>query len=120
MHTELNDNPIRDNQPIFIRSGEGQINDSILSGIFREMFRRAVPVVKFYEGDLFHDALWIKANIAGPSEDRQGFYYGVRDTGTSIGFDESLVSYSNKITYYVVLTQTERDAWFVQFIPTSV
>lgn len=49
---------------------------------FGELVKLAIPHIKHYHSDLFHDAVWLENNMSGESF---AFYWSVSDTGTSIG-----------------------------------
>lgn len=69
----------------------------IQSNVFGELVKIASPVLDFHHADLFHDAVWLQDFVKAPTF----FFYGVRDTGTSIGTDLDLVSIGNPDVYRV-------------------
>lgn len=56
---------------------------TILAAVFKHMYRLSKPVLQHFEGDLFHDALWLHANVTGPGV----IFYGFNNSGTAIDFD---------------------------------
>lgn len=82
--------------------------------LFGELARRAVPVVRTYLSDLYHDTEWIRENVTGPTE----FLYMVRYNGTHIGSiaeaAERQASTEPRVLYHVALT-VERGMWRVTF-----
>jgi hypothetical protein len=66
--------------------------------------------VQHYQGDYYHDALWIERHV--PAHVGRGvtfsFYYGARDTGTSIGDDFALVAIGNEHVWEVQITCKDR------------
>lgn len=87
----------------------------ILSHLFAEMVKRAIPVVQAYHGDLFHDAEWLRANVKGECD----FWFMVRSNGTNIGESavtmEHISSSESRVLYHVSLTHGRLDAWTVTF-----
>lgn len=69
------------------------------SAIFGQLVTFAIPHVQHYVGDLFHDATWLNEHIPrlDPNDPHATFefYFGWRDTGTSIGTDFTPTRYSN-------------------------
>lgn len=53
-----------------------------------ELAKLAMPVLRAYHSDLYHDALWIHEHVKG---DAIEFFYSFNDTGTCIGTDSALV-----------------------------
>jgi len=58
---------------------------SIRARLFGELVKRATPVVKEYESDLFHDANWLTQHVNGPCT----FDWLVRDSGTNISLTDA-------------------------------
>lgn len=54
---------------------------TICSTVFGRMLDIAQDTLKAYRSDLFHDAIWLQANLTGP----MSFDWIVRDSGTHIG-----------------------------------
>jgi hypothetical protein len=77
------------------------------AAVFAELVTLSRPIVSHYLSDLYHDALWLSRNLTGSDTT---FYYGLRETGTSIGFDADLVGAHNvalyRIRVYVVDGET--------------
>lgn len=66
----------------------GQFNSHLGCNIFGFLAETAGPILRHYHSDLYHDALFIQHlvdewDLKEPVE----FYWGVRDTGTSISHD---------------------------------
>lgn len=83
--------------------------DSVRAAIFGVLVRLATDRVEAYQSDLYHDAIWLKANVSGPTL----FFYGVRDTGTNIAHPEGeeLVRQWNETTWRVEVTRTDHGKW---------
>jgi len=93
-----------------------ELSNSILHGVFGEMVKRATPVIKFYHGDLFTDAEWLRRNVTGPTS----FEFCVRTSGTGIGESAPItadLNEGNAFLYRVTLTEKE-GAWSVRFALT--
>lgn len=117
----VTDEVIVDALPIDHGSTEDLTSTLAHSQLFGQMVVLAQPVIAHYHGDLYNDAMWIHKHL--PAQLPQGgwpipadqdhsvfiFYYGVRDTGTSIGTDLDLVSYNNPNVYmFTVRRDTSR------------
>ena len=76
------------------------------SMIFEKMMDLALPIVKHYRSDLFHDALWLKA-IPDKSI---VFYYTVRETGTWISTTDDGLNRGDA-TYRITVTRAANDNW---------
>lgn len=68
---------------------EGQVPKS---GLFEALLNQTLPVVKHYRCDYYHDAMWISHHVPRVLEEGESFtfYYGARETGTSIQSDLKL------------------------------
>ena len=96
---------------------DDNITSAVKALMFGELVKLAIPVVKHYQSDLFHDALWIE-KLTGPAE----FYFIVRTWGTHIGTDFDIVKAitngnqndENMKAYKVNLTCEDR-TWYVRF-----
>lgn len=91
---------------------QDQASEQIRAFVFGELFKLAVPYLRSYTSDLYHDATWIKTWVKGPTT----FYWGVRKTGTSIGTDETYVSIGNEKVYRITLIREGR-AWYLDITP---
>lgn len=60
------------------------LDDSDCARVFGELLRLAEGNVKAYTSDLYHDAMWLRENVAG--KPGTSFYYGVRESGTSLAW----------------------------------
>jgi hypothetical protein len=80
---------------------------SVKGLLFAKLAEKAVPIVKHYLGDLYHDAAWLDAHVTGPCT----FYYSVRLTGTSIGENASLVEIGAYKMWRVTLDHTASGFW---------
>lgn len=90
--------------------GKEYDSDVLPQRIFGHLVRLAAPVVKEYHGDLYHDAMWVKETISGPTE----FLFLVRHSGTHIGPSAQLMFDSlstNAVLYRVSLSVDERGRW---------
>lgn len=81
--------------------------ESVRAALFGVLVALAGDRVKHYRSDFYHDAIWVKTNVSGPT----GFFFAVADTGTEIGFDEALVRQIRPVAWRVELTRTERGKW---------
>lgn len=103
--------PIPTAETTFLRYDEDMSEstlDSVRAALFGVLVELAQSRVKHYQSDLYHDAIWIKANVSGPT----GFFYGVRESGTDIRPDDvDLVRKYNPHTWRVELTRTDRGKW---------
>lgn len=80
---------------------------SIRPLLFGQLVERAVPIVKEYHSDLYHDAQWIEKHVTGELT----FLFVAREWGTYIGFPE----------FYATLVEARvfRDtdkAWLVSLV----
>lgn len=80
--------------------------ESAKARIFGELVRLAAPVLSRYHSDLYYDAKWLDENITRPCV----FYYGVRDSGTHIGNDRSLIEKHSDVFYIMILCK--EDGWW--------
>ncbi len=87
--------------------------------IFGHLVRLAAPVVKEYHGDLFHDALWVRDNINGPTE----FLFCVRHSGTNLGPNAQLMFDGlshDAVLYRLSLSVDERGRWTLRIYVLGV
>lgn len=82
--------------------------ESIRARVHGELVKLASPVVQHYQSDLYHDASWLQKYLTEETVFPWAFFYGVRDTGTSIGTDLDLVRYSNTFVYRVTVSNDGR------------
>jgi len=61
------------------------LSESDSPKVFGELLKLASGIVKAYGSDLFHDAVWLYRNV--PGTPGVAFYYGVRESGTSLSRD---------------------------------
>lgn len=54
---------------------------AVLPLLFGQMVKRAIPVVREYHSDLYHDAHWLAQHVTGETE----FDFLVRTSGTNLG-----------------------------------
>lgn len=104
------------NTEIVRLAGWGPYEDvasSILPRMFGELLQRAEGVVVEYQSDLYHDAQWLRDNLAETRE----FDFVVRHSGTSIGPMARVVKEINRdaILYHVSVDADERGQWFATF-----
>lgn len=52
------------------------------SKVFGELVKLASPVLAAYHSDLYHDAIWLEANLKGVE---LTFFFGFDESGTNIG-----------------------------------
>jgi hypothetical protein len=79
-------------------TGRTEIGDIDRAETFGRLIGITRPILAFYCSDLYHDARWIHDNVTGPDVT---FYFGVRESGTSIGFDHALVKAYNVAVYRI-------------------
>lgn len=94
----------------FLRYGSGddaEYIESVRAALFGELVKLATPLVEHYHGDVYHDAIWVQANVTGPME----FFFGADDCGTAIGTDLGYVAMSRKQVWHVNLTRDYRFKW---------
>lgn len=94
---------------------------SILAHLFGQMVKRATPVVHSYQGDLFHDAEWLRKYVTGECE----FFWMVRECGTNLGesaiVQEEISSTEPRVLYHVALRDANgRNKWEVTFTEVVV
>jgi hypothetical protein len=90
-----------------IASGETDM-ESIRARVHGELVQLAIPVLKLYHSDLYRDAVWMQKYVTEETPTPYHFFFGVRNTGTSIGTDLTLVRYGNTAVYCVTLVQAQR------------
>jgi len=74
---------------------------------FGELAKLAIPAMKAYQSDLFHDAKWIADYVNGPMR----FFWGFDEAGTDMNDRLAGVSRDNK--FCVIISQDERENWYV-------
>lgn len=84
-----------------------EISDSARALLFGKLLELVADTVKFYLSDFYHDAQWIGEHVKGSDVE---FFFAFRESGTSIGFDQKLVSYLNDATYRVRVYVAENGA----------
>lgn len=85
---------------------------SIRAKVFGHMVELSRDRVKFYQSDLFHDALWLKEEMIGP----MSFEWVVRESGTHIGDICRYVKdydFSNCVRYRLVVREDEKSRWIL-------
>lgn len=85
---------------------------SIRAKVFGHMVELSRDRVKFYQSDLFHDALWLKEEMIGP----MSFEWVVRESGTHIGDICRYVKdddFSNCARYRLVVREDEKSRWIL-------
>lgn len=99
-------------------TGWGTFEDlegNIRALLFDQLLERALPVVKEYRSDLFHDAMWLREHL---TSERLEFDFMVRHSGTNIGTSASIQAEigpgAGAILYRVRLLE-ERGAWSATF-----
>lgn len=63
------------------------IDGGVPQRAFAELLKIAIPVVKDYHSDIFHDAVWLHDNVTDDST--LTFVYVVRENGTHLTLDAS-------------------------------
>lgn len=90
-----------------------ELKDSIRPRLFGEMVKRAIPVVKEYHSDLFHDVHWLEENVTGETT----FDFLVRTSGTNLGESARImqeIGAPGGVMYRVTLRCVGRE-WMVDF-----
>lgn len=80
---------------------------STLALAFGHLMNLAVPVVKQFRSDWYHDALW----LAEWGSDPAPFFFVVRESGTLIGRDERLLLSQVGKAYKVTIALGDRNWW---------
>lgn len=86
--------------------------DSIRARISGELVQMAIPVLKSYFSDFYRDVQWLMKYVTEPID--TVFFFGVSDTGTSIGDDLPLVRQGNDTTYRVIVRRHPYDRWTIE------
>lgn len=60
----------------------------VVHHVFGRLIQLAGPVVKHYHSDLYHDSVWLAANVTG---NRFEFWFSFNESGTHIGTDSEYV-----------------------------
>lgn len=70
-----------------------------------------------YLSDYYHDVHWLDKYLTAENltDNAFTFFYGVRNTGTSIGTDEELVTIHNEFVWKVTLACDDRLSWTATF-----
>ena len=102
-------------EPIFIW-GSGEFNAlPIRAAVFGHMVEHAMPVLKQYHSDLFHDTLWLTEHMDGPTS----FDWLVRASGTDIGDNARVMAGidhgPDNVLYRVTLACERGFRWTVTF-----
>ncbi len=88
--------------------------------LFGEMVKRAIPVVREYHSDLFHDAQWVRDNVTGP----MSFLFMVRYHGTHVGdsaeIAEQQASTEPRTLYRVTVSVDGAGQWSATFAPLVI
>lgn len=70
-------------QPIRLMYDNAQATvDPARSLVFGHLVKLAAPVVKHYQSDLYHDAIWLSRYMEGATF---SFYWSCDESGTAIG-----------------------------------
>lgn len=81
-------NDVKPGVRLCYETGATEIKSSARALAFGMLAELAVPYVKRYMSDLYHDVHWVSDFLIGSDVT---FFYGVRESGTSIGLDESAI-----------------------------
>jgi hypothetical protein len=77
--------------------------------VFCHMVRLAQPVMQAYQGDLYHDALWLHAHASSiPAEQVFTFYWVLDGMHTLIGLDRNDLSLSGAMYRMTVCQEPDR------------
>lgn len=97
-------------QTTFLLSDES-MSEGTLEGVRATLFEVLLKLtqgrVEHYLSDLYHDAIWLKEQVSGPTV----FFYGLRDSGTDLSDDEAHVRIINKKVWRVELTRSNIGRW---------
>lgn len=93
----------------------------VCRGVFGEMVKLATPIVKVYVGDLHADAMWLTEHLLSEDDSLyvSGFYFSVREYGTFIGTDRSLVRIGAEHLYWFQVSKNQGE-WHVEFVEVTV
>ena len=75
--------------------------------VFGELVKLTAPVLIAYQCDLYHDALWLSANLKGTEYE---FPYSFDQSGTSLIVDPPIAIREH--AYRIRVCVTEGTAWF--------
>jgi hypothetical protein len=91
----------------------------VRSNLFGHLVKLAVPQIKSYHSDLYHDAHWIERNVQVAEENEtMSFWFSPREMGTSIGEDRSYVETGSEHLYYGLIYNHNGD-WELLIIQIS-
>jgi hypothetical protein len=81
---------------------------AVKAALFGKLAQLAVPCVRRYLSDLYHDARWLDANISfdgevGDAVILKAFAFSLRESGTSLDNNFVGVSYGAERVYQVIL-----------------
>lgn len=79
--------------------------DDYIMGLFYAILSAHPDLVQRYKTDLIHDGLWLAEHVLKEDSTIDTFYYGLRESGTSIGTSPMLSSYSNSVLYHIEVTR---------------
>lgn len=97
----------------FPDTSDGECVKAALTG---KLWKIAGPIVQHYHSDVYRDVHWIDKYVDGEA----AFYFGIRDTGTSIGTARDEVAYSNAYLYRVEVTNERPGTWYVTITGEAV
>ena len=78
----------------------------IVSLMVQEIQRN--PIMENYHGDLYHDIKWIEEQLEDQKDklpNIKSFYWGLKDCGTSIGYDLKMVEKFSKIVFSIYVSE---------------
>lgn len=76
-----------------------ELSESDCARAFGELLQLAEGTVKHFTSDLYHDAMWLHENL--PGKHGTEFYYGVRESGTSIGWSRFVAQELSDVSWHV-------------------
>lgn len=74
--------------------------DVATAQVFGRLLNLGVPLLTHFHSDLYHDALWLQEHLTGTE---CTFFYGVRQTGTLVGFSLEYVKPYSTRTFAVTV-----------------
>jgi len=96
---------------------------SLRALLFGEMLQRALPMVRCYYSDLYHDALWLAENLnLADHTSTFAFQWATKEAGTHIGTDLGhVLKGSGPIKgFYDIRIRTEGMWWVAEFVEWDV
>ena len=97
-------------KPTFLRADPDMTEstlEAVRAALFGVLVGLARDTVKHYQSDLYHDAIWLHGVAMRPMV----FFYGVRESGTDLSFDEDYVRQLNTKIWRIELIRSDNGKW---------